>query len=808
MLTCILDGQTIEVEPGTTILTAARAVGIDIPTFCFHERLSLSASCRMCLVEIEGRNKLEPACATAISPDMVISTQTDKVAGTREDMLEILLANHPLDCPVCDKGGECELQDTVFRYGKGDSRLRDPKRVFRKRDIELNKVIVFNANRCIQCQRCVRVCEEVVGDVALGTAERGLDSEITGVGNSLTDCSHCGNCIEVCPVGALMSVPYRYKARPWDMVKTETICGICGTGCSLTAETRDGDFKRVKSDPETGINGELLCTKGRFGFGAIDAGRRVTEPMIRKNGALEPVGWSEAIQCIANKIRAIKDVDGRIQGQVSASQINETAFMFQRLLRQVLETQDIHSSTRFKGLCSQDAKNALAYLVTQIIDRKPLETLMKADCIFVLGANVTDENPVSGYLLRTAMKDPSKHLMIASSRPCGLDNIADAFCRLRPGNEAHLLSHMITGVPVLPNQALNDFAASTGQVLGAADNITLLIGTELMRCSGAAEGLQWVSLAAEHFKSQGKMVSVQFLFDRPNQLGLWDVGCLSGYSPGWQPCEFQPANRDKPLALQYILGSNATGGGLIKPENGSAPDKPDYLIVHSSHFNATTALADVVLPAPSMNEEAGSFTNNEGRVQSPHPVYAPYHGVLPTVQVFSLISQALEHGSMPCDLGDIRDLIAAECRDYGVFDQDYSVTSSKHKTPPTAPALWFEECSLRQDQRYLLTGDSLFQSAQFSEPTSLVPSLDNGPYVEMNPGAGPDHAFDDMTATLCSDGGSFTAPIRINRSLDEQTVFVPEVFLIDLVNDTLCLGDYPWIVEIALSGKSPDQTAR
>jgi len=386
MVSCKFDGQTLEVDPGTTILTAARMTGVEIPTFCYHERLSLSASCRMCLVEVEGRNKLEPACATVIAPDMVIHSQSARVVSTRQDMLEMLLANHPLDCPVCDKGGECELQDTVFDYGKGSSRLRDDKRVFRKDDIELNAVIVFNANRCIQCQRCVRVCEEVVGDVALGTAERGLDSEITGVGNSLKDCSHCGNCIEVCPVGALMSVPYRYKARPWDLVKTETICGMCGTGCSMSVEFSESRFKRVKSDPETGLNGELLCAKGRFGFDAIDGGKRIEQPMVRKNGVLKPVSWGEAIECIASTARDIKTRKTRIQGSISARQTTETGFVFQQLMRQVFGTQDIRSSTRFGGLDTPDAVTALAQVMTGGMQRKPLQSLLEADGIFLLGS--------------------------------------------------------------------------------------------------------------------------------------------------------------------------------------------------------------------------------------------------------------------------------------------------------------------------------------------------------------------------------------------------------------------------------------
>lgn len=241
----------------------------------------------------------------------------------------------------------------MFEYGKGVSRFYDTKRVFRTKDIQLNNVITFNANRCIQCRRCVRVCEEVVGDVALGVMERGLDSEIIGVGNSLKDCSHCGNCIEVCPVGALMSTPYRYKARPWDLEHFETTCAMCGTGCNLTIETREGKLARVKSKYDTGINGELLCAKGRFGFDFIDGGERITQPMIRQNDVMTPVSWSEALDFIVSKTQSILNNSGHIKGLISPRQTNETAFMFQKLMRKTFQSSDIHSSCRYPGLSQQ-----------------------------------------------------------------------------------------------------------------------------------------------------------------------------------------------------------------------------------------------------------------------------------------------------------------------------------------------------------------------------------------------------------------------------------------------------------------------
>ena len=255
-----------EAEPGTTILTVAERLGIDIPTFCYQKRLPVLASCRMCLVEIEGQGKLHPSCAMPVTDGMVVHTNSPRVVDTRAFMLDMLLANHPLDCPICDKGGECELQDMVMAYGPRVSRFREPKRVFHSKDIQLSPVIIMNVNRCIQCQRCVRMCEEVVGAVALGTVDKGMDTAITGFEGSLNSCDQCGNCVEVCPVGALMSFPYRYKSRPWDLVETDTICPHCGTGCQLTVGARDGEFMRVRSKWEHGVNLETLCARGRFGL--------------------------------------------------------------------------------------------------------------------------------------------------------------------------------------------------------------------------------------------------------------------------------------------------------------------------------------------------------------------------------------------------------------------------------------------------------------------------------------------------------------------------------------------------------------
>ncbi|MVO15611.1 NADH-quinone oxidoreductase subunit NuoG [Parasedimentitalea huanghaiensis] len=807
MVTITLDGQQIEVEPGTTILTAARSLAVNIPTFCYQERLSISASCRMCLVEVEGRNKLEPACATAVAPDMVIHSHSEKVVATREDMLEILLANHPLDCPICDKGGECELQDTVFEHGKGSSRLRDFKRVFRERDIELNKVIVFNANRCIQCQRCVRICEEVVGDVALGTAERGLDSEITGVGNSLKDCSHCGNCIEVCPVGALMSVPYRYKARPWDLLETETTCNMCGTGCSLTAQVRDGEFKRVKSSLDTGINGELLCAKGRFGFDAIDGGDRIQQPMMRVNGAHVPVSWNEAIRFIATKARVVMESGGGIQGHISPRENNETAYMFQNLMRRVFGSQDIHASTRFSGLRKAGAIEALAHVVTGYLDRKPFKSVLQAECVFLLGSNVSQENPVSGYLLRSAIRGGNKSLFIASSRPCGLDDLAAASMRLLPGNEAQLLGLLMQDEPKMANNPINGFVSVIQPTVARADSIAFLIGTEFLRSSLAAECLRKIAQVVDYFKAQGKTVYLQFLFDRPNQLGLWDMGCLDGIAPGWQRSASSPKTTENLPDLTYILGSDPLRNSARDDPAALSQQRSTCLVVHTSHYNKSAEQADVLLPATPYGEESGTYTNNEGRVQVLRPVREAAQNQPSTRQVFNLIAQALGQGAGPIGSDQLHVPIAADFPGFGSFGDtaDMRMAARTSGWPISegdtdAPVILPENIDVKGRRRYLITGDNLFQSGQYTARSGVLSSLDATPYVELNPGPGPDHAFEGMMVTLVSSGNSFTAPLKINRSFDKQTVFVAERFLTEGGKAIHFEGEYPKLVDVVISG--------
>ena len=853
-----IDGNELEVADGTLILEAAKDQGISIPTFCYLERLAPLASCRMCLIEIEGQGKLQPACATPVADGMVVRTDTPLVAHTRESMLEMLLANHPLDCPICDKAGECELQDQVFAYGAGESRFRDEKRVFRTEDILLNSVIVFNANRCIQCQRCVRMCDEVVGAVALGTIEKGMDTEVTGFENSLAGCDHCGNCIEVCPVGALMSVPYRYKSRPWDLTETETVCHYCGTGCQLTVGMRDGGLARVRSKYETGVNGETLCVKGRFGFDVIDSENRIRQPMVRRNGGLVAVSWEDAVGYLVERVRgAVAEGGARIGGLASPRLSNETLYLFQKLMRSVFRTNSIDSSSRWAASSptAPGPYEALPAVFDGLYARRPLQDALEADCILVVGSNVTDDNSVTDYLVRGAVRNRRNKLFTVSARPSRLDTEGAGFLRLLPGGEACLFAALLDGlvedaatekslptafpdgdvlgtdrtetaVPVAP--AWRDFLADAIPALAAARTVTVLIGIDLLRAQEAAAALWWLRKLGRILETLGKRVGVQFLFDRPNQMGAWELGGLPNMLPGWRPVDdgqsravFEQAwgtslpsepgaDFSRMLAqceagemeVLYVLGSDPIlsypDGALVE----SALSKLGLLVVQDAYLSETAGLADVVLPAANNVEESGTFTNNEGRVQRGREVRPPAFEAMRNVEILGFIASALGRDLGPTGaeqvLAEITRLVPSYrglgCETIdgaGAFTVPTENAAQGDPVDPPVP-------TPRGLKGFaLVTGDCMFHSGYLSRHSATLGKLSAEPYVEMSPRDGRELGLTEQASVIVrSRHGEARARLRFNKRFPDGVVFVPENFADLRLNRLLKQGEYPCQVEI------------
>ena len=307
-VTFTLDGRSVTVPAGTLVIETARRLGIEVPSFCYYPGLSLQAACRICLVEVEKAPKLQTACTLVAMDGMVVRTNTDEVHRTRKSMLEFLLTNHPLDCPVCDKGGECELQDMTFRYGLDHSRFVEEK--LHQPEEKWSPLVYYDAPRCILCFRCVRVCDEGMDVKALGVGQRGVLSTIVPNSSGALDCEECGMCIDICPVGALTSGTYRYQTRPWEMQYVGTVCAHCSNGCKTTLSVRNNRILRANNRDLSGINGDFLCVKGRFGFDFVHHAERLMQPLVRRNGKLEPASWEDALRAVVSRLTAVHSAHG------------------------------------------------------------------------------------------------------------------------------------------------------------------------------------------------------------------------------------------------------------------------------------------------------------------------------------------------------------------------------------------------------------------------------------------------------------------------------------------------------------------
>jgi NADH-quinone oxidoreductase subunit G len=823
MVRVTINEQTLEVEAGSTVLQAAERLGIDIPTFCYLKRLPALASCRMCLVEIEGQRRLQPSCATAVTDGMVVRTNTPLIDETRSSMLDMLLANHPLDCPICDKGGECELQDLVMAYGPRESRFRDAKRVFHSKDIRLSPVIIMNVNRCIQCQRCVRMCEEVVGAVALGTVEKGMDTAVTGFEGSLASCDQCGNCVEVCPVGALMSFPYRYKARPWDLVETDTVCPHCGTGCQLTVGTRKGEFMRVRSKAEHGVNRETLCVRGRFGLDFIASPDRIKRPMVRRDGVLVPVSWEEAGDYLRQRLSA---VEGKPAGGLASPRLpNEMLYQFQKMMRTIFRTNNIDCSSRWST-----PFDALGPLVAAFYARAPLQDVIGNDCVLVVGGNVTDENPVTEYLLRDAARRRQTRLLMLSARPSRLDADTRAVVRVSPGSEAAGLAAVVADIGAANGGATaagSDETDRLARALLEGRSVTVLVSADLLRSPLARATLQQLNNLAQVLCVLGKGPAIQFLFDRSNQLGAWDMGVLPAALPGLRaigddaaratlgrawgaeiPSE-PGADFDAMLELcdtgrmgmLYIAGSDPMMSCPDREFVQRALRAADLLIVQDAFLTDTAGVADVVLPAASYGEESGTFTNNEGRIQKVSKFREPAFEARGNLAIFDFVAALRNQALRPSVQREIFDEIARLVPAYEGLTQDGlgadGAFTKASRVPPVGEFFAPPLVPIATDRLMLITGNCLFHNGYLSEHSEILNTVADEPYVEMG-------ALDAVQLGL-SDGdqvvvrsaqSELTAQLKVNKHFPKGLVFVPENYRSLGLNRLMRRGEYPCPVDV------------
>jgi NADH-quinone oxidoreductase subunit G len=598
-----IDGKELQAPPGTLVIDAAKRAGIEIPAFCYYEGLTLQAACRMCLVEVEKAPKLITACTLPVAEGMVVRTETPQIAQARKSMVEFLLTNHPLDCPVCDKGGECELQDMAFRYGAGESRFTEMKHHVDEQ--QWSPIVFFDAPRCILCYRCVRICAEGIGVNALGIVNRGVVSEIAPNKGDHLECDECGACIDICPVGALTSGMYRYRTRPWEMEHVGTICTHCSNGCKTTLGVRNDHIIRGNNRDKSGINGEFLCVKGRYGWDFYEHPDRLTSPMIKVNGALEPVSWSRALEFAAARFKGVKERGGKVGIIGSNRTTNEENFYLQRFAREGLGTNNIdHHRTG-------DVITLLAALSGRKDALATVADLYRAKAVLVVGSDLALQHPLLSFQIRANYRHHAAHIYVVSTKGVREDNYSFRSLRVQPGDE-------LSGVESLREQ------------LKAEPEIVVLYGDAVR-----GEGVRWLHGFAG---SLGIPVKYVPLVDYSNSRGAADMGLLPDLGPGYTPVAERGMSADEMLAaddldLFWVIGSNPLEGADLASPGA-------FIVVQEMFLTETARKADVVFPAACAYEKSGTVTNVTGEVQRLRQA-VQVMGAKPDLEIFGLLAKEL-----------------------------------------------------------------------------------------------------------------------------------------------------------------------
>jgi NADH-quinone oxidoreductase subunit G len=621
-----IDGKKVAAPAGTLLIEACKNVGIEVPSFCYYPNLSLQGACRMCLVKVEKMPKLQTACTTVISEGMIVTTNSDEIHQARKSMVELLLGNHPLDCPVCDAGGECELQDMAFSYGAAESKYMEPKN--HKEEQQWSPVVYFDRPRCILCYRCVRVCGEGMDVWALGVQNRGVSSIIAPNREDHLQCEECGMCIDICPVGALTSGAYRYKTRPWEMKHVGTTCTHCADGCKTTLAVRRADtgMEIVRGDnrDKSGINGDFLCIKGRYAFDFAHHAERLAQPLIRKEGRLTPSTWEEAFELIGRRFTEIRDRDGgQAIGVVGSNRTtNEESYLLQKFSRLVLQTHNIdhHRTADFPAFA--------AALSGKPDSTASMRDVFNAPAILLIGSDPTEQHPLLAWQIRNNVRLHRARLYVFNSQAIKLRRQATAFMQISAGMEGKLaafLSGEESSVEALVSQAISrDAWIALRDKLRSEQGLVIIFGSEL-------RGSDISSLVK--FGSGIKEAKFVCLGDYSNSRGAADMGLYPDLLPGYHrvtdagkfhdhwvampqaagltlPAMVDSATAGK-LKGWYVVGANPIGRLAIDPFAFSR----SFVVAQDMFLTETAVIADVVLPAANAYEKSGTFTNTCGDLQ-------------------------------------------------------------------------------------------------------------------------------------------------------------------------------------------------
>jgi len=720
----IIEGRSIRTEKQLTILDVAKKEGIYIPTLCYHPALTPQSACRVCLVEIEREKVLQPACSFKVRENMVIHTNTPKVIEARRVSLDLIISNHPLDCMTCDIAGNCELQDLAYEFGIKESEFKG--RSIEYNIDETNPFIIRDFNKCILCRRCIRVCEEIQNRRVLGVTNRGFNTKIIADFDlPLQDstCEFCGQCVAVCPVGALTPKIATGEGREWEFKKINTVCPYCGVGCRFDLNIKDEKIVKVTSNPDNSVNEIALCVKGRFGFDFVNHPDRLKSPLIKRNGRFEEASWDKALDYVANKFIEIRKIEGSDAFAVlsSAKCTNEENYLLQKFTRAVLGTNNIDHCAR---LCHAPTVTGLATAFGSGAMTNSIEDITsKAKAYFVIGSNTTEQHPVIGIKIRKAVREGAK-LIVADPREVDIAKIAKIHLKHRPGTDIALLNSLMN---VIIDEELWDKEFVEKRTEGfeelketvseyspqKVEKITGvpakdIIKSAMILANNKPTSLIYAMGITQHICGHLNVLScanlqmllgnmgipgggVNPLRGQNNVQGACDMGALPNVYPGYQSVtskdnqskfeHFWNVELKKEPGLTVVEMMNEAGKGNIKAmyimgENPMVSD-PDVnhvrkclesleiLVVQDIFLSETAKLADVVLPGVSFAEKDGTYTNTERRVQLLNKAIKPIGNSKPDWKIICELSTKLGYPMKHNSTKEIMDEMASVTPIYG-----------------------------------------------------------------------------------------------------------------------------------------------
>ena len=631
-ITLIIDGREVEAREGEMLHDAAKRGDVEIPVFCYEPKLGDPVgACRMCLVEIEGIPKLQTSCSTPVRDGMVVHTRTDEVKSAQNAVVEFLLVNHPLDCPVCDKGGECPLQDISMGWGPGKSRVTDPKRHFEK-PLPLSPLVAIDRERCILCYRCVRFSQEVSEDAQLQLLERGDRTYVGTFDDRPYIAPFHGNITDLCPVGALTNYTYRFRARPWDIEQAGSVCTLCPSQCNVSFTVRDEQVKRVIARDNPEVDDGWLCDRGRYGFSMFAAEERIDGPRLKGGAATD---WETAIAKAAEGLKAAGAASAAIVGDAS----NEEGYLIQRIMREALGSPNVDS-------CAAEGprRETLLRLADPKLSAR-VRDIDQADLVLVLGTDPLHSSPILDLRIRKAMRRSGTRLALATDRPTALDGGAVVATRYKPGGAADFLEELSEA---LESNADNQ-ASPIAEAARDAEKIVIVWGEQLTQPSASA--VDWLAVISGPLNLSEREGSG--LLEVPataNARGLREAGCLPDAGPGLAEADRGRGTRTLPAAIERgeIKSLVLFGVDPLRdfPETEawkSALAAVEHLVVFSTFENSTAAMADVLFPLETHAEKDGTVTHPEGRLQRVRPSASRPGDIRPNWGVLAELSLALGH---------------------------------------------------------------------------------------------------------------------------------------------------------------------